>query len=464
MRRVLLALSLLILTISLHGQEAPDAPGGLTARVEVFSPQGTVKGVRQVAVRFTEQMVPFGDPRLVEPFDISCPSPGKARWADARNWVYDFVADLPAGVQCTFTLKPDLKTLDGGALTGESSFSFSTGGPSIVASLPYEGDTSIDEEQIFILGLDAPATKESIEQNAWCDVAGISEKVGVRIVEGEERRQVLENRRDFLREYFRVLTKDGEGRIAMFLVEAPLTGTEQEKFLKLKDSKQSPIVVLRCQRRFPPNVDVKLVWGKGITSLSAIATEEEQTRAYHVREEFRASFSCERVNKDAGCMPILPMYLSFTAPIERADAEKITLEAEDGDVFKPKFSEEIKEQWVSGVTFLGPFPERTKFEIRLPEPLKDDAGRALVNQDRFPLETRTDEAPPLAKFPAEFGIVEFSADAALPVTLRNLESLVPLPSLPKADEEAKSIDMAPDTELQAEGYASEPWYRRWYQE
>lgn len=29
--------------------------------VELFSPQGIVKGVRQVSVRFTDQMVTFGD-------------------------------------------------------------------------------------------------------------------------------------------------------------------------------------------------------------------------------------------------------------------------------------------------------------------------------------------------------------------------------------------------------------------
>ncbi len=43
-------------------------------RVEMFSPQGTVKGARQVSVRFSEQMVPLGDPRgLIDPFDIDCP-------------------------------------------------------------------------------------------------------------------------------------------------------------------------------------------------------------------------------------------------------------------------------------------------------------------------------------------------------------------------------------------------------
>lgn len=82
-------------------------------RVESFSPQGTVKGVRQGTARFSEPMVPFGDPRVNEPFAIDCPEAGKGRWVDARNFVYDFERDLPAGVRCTFTLKPNLKTLDG---------------------------------------------------------------------------------------------------------------------------------------------------------------------------------------------------------------------------------------------------------------------------------------------------------------------------------------------------------------
>jgi len=33
------------------------------ARVELFSPQGTAKGARQVTARFSEPMVAFGDPR-----------------------------------------------------------------------------------------------------------------------------------------------------------------------------------------------------------------------------------------------------------------------------------------------------------------------------------------------------------------------------------------------------------------
>lgn len=430
------------------------------AQVDVFSPQGTVKGVRQVAVRFTKQMVPFGDPRLVEPFDIDCPAPGKARWADARNWVYDFDADLPAGVQCTFTLKQDLRTLAGEALAGERTYRFSTGGPAVVQQMPYEGTTSIDEAQIFILGLDAPAKLESIEKNVYCDVSGVAEKVGVRILEGAERTQVLDQRADFLDQYFRVLTNFGEGRLSVFTLSAPLTGTDREKFLKLKDGPESTIVVLQCQRQFPPDVDVTLVWGKGVTSTSGVAAESDQTLAYHSREEFRANFSCERVNKDAACNPVLPMYLGFTAPIARADAEKIRLEPEDGEAIAPEFSADDKQEWVSSVGFVGPFPERTKFTLVIPGDLKDDAGRTLVNQDRFPLATQTDEAPPLIKFPAEFGIVEMNEEAALPVTLRNLESVVPLPRLDAEGAPAPAAGPAPAAD--ATGITAEPWYARWY--
>jgi hypothetical protein len=113
-------------------------------QVEVFSPQGEVKGVRQVAVRFSEPMVAFGDPRLPEPFDVECAEAGTGRWADPRNWVYDFDRDLPAGVRCRFTLKTGLATAAGGAMEGTPDYEFSTGGPAVLESLPYEG-ADIDE-------------------------------------------------------------------------------------------------------------------------------------------------------------------------------------------------------------------------------------------------------------------------------------------------------------------------------
>jgi hypothetical protein len=109
------------------------------AQVELFSPQKMVKKVRQVHARFSEALVPLGDPReTVAPFEINCPEKGSARWADGRNWIYDFERNLPAGIRCEFTLKDGLQSLAGNLLTGQKVFSFSTGGPSILASDPYQ--------------------------------------------------------------------------------------------------------------------------------------------------------------------------------------------------------------------------------------------------------------------------------------------------------------------------------------
>ncbi|UUZ55418.1 hypothetical protein LP419_06720 [Massilia sp. H-1] len=63
-------------------------------RVASFTPQGTVKQVRQATARFSAQMVPFGDLRLSDPFTIDCAEKGKGRWIDGSNWSYDFERDL----------------------------------------------------------------------------------------------------------------------------------------------------------------------------------------------------------------------------------------------------------------------------------------------------------------------------------------------------------------------------------
>ncbi len=148
--------ALAVLTAAVgHAEEGP--------RIEMFSPQGKVKGVRQVSVRFSEPLVPLGDPGgLVEPFDVRCPERGTARWADSKNWIFDFARDLPAGVKCEFSVKAGLMTLSGKEVSGQRAFSFSTGGPAIRSAMPSEGAHSVNEDQVFILMLDGEATAKSL--------------------------------------------------------------------------------------------------------------------------------------------------------------------------------------------------------------------------------------------------------------------------------------------------------------
>mgnify|MGYP000856156688 CR=1 FL=1 len=90
---------------------ALEGGAAAAATVERFSPQGEIRAVRQVAARFSEDMVRFGDSRAPAPFGVACAEPGQGRWVDARNWVFDFNRDLPPGVKCAFKVKPEVRAI-----------------------------------------------------------------------------------------------------------------------------------------------------------------------------------------------------------------------------------------------------------------------------------------------------------------------------------------------------------------
>ena len=396
--RSLLALFLVAFAAIAHG-EPP--------RVEQFSPQGIAKGVRQAAVRFSTSMVPFGEPRLVDPFDVSCSVKGRGRWIDDRNWVYDFGRELSAGLRCTFKTRNGLADLAGETVAA-ATFAFSTGGPAVIGSMPFEGARAIDEEQAFLLMLDAPATPDSVLKHAWCDVTGVGERVGVKLLQGAERATVLEANRasveDHLRRTFRSSNR----------------AYRRSEWTSAVNAADLPVAVVQCQRRLPNDAQIRLVWGKGVAAASGVATAQDQTLAFRTRPAFRARLTCTRANKSAQCMPVLPIGLTFNGPVARADAEKVVLCGSDGKTYPATV--DPNDNFVQRIVFNGPFPDKASFRIELPAELKDDAGRTLANAASFPLAVKTDENPPLAKFAARFGIVEANAGAALPVTVRNIQT------------------------------------------
>ncbi|MCX5918230.1 MAG: MG2 domain-containing protein [Deltaproteobacteria bacterium] len=408
------------LGLTLWAQESP--------RVEKFTPQGTVKNIRQVRAQFSEPMVPFGEPRdLAGPFTVSCPEKGTARWADPKNWVYDFEKDLPAGIRCEFTLTPGLKTLSGKEIGEAKTFAFSTGGPAVRDSIPNQGNDSIDEEQVFILRLDAEPDPESVLQNVSFSVEGLAERVGIALVEGKDRKKILESGR--ARWISRNLKESGH-------------------FLLLIQSRQ----------RFPNKAKVDLVWGKGVQTKTGVATERDQVLPFKARDAFSVVFRCQRENPRSACLPITPMTLDFSAPVPAKWARQIVLKGPEEKAWKPQLPEE-EGDFFNGITFPGPFPENAAFRVELPAGLKDEVGRPLVNADKFPLSVRTDRYPPLAKFSSRFGIIELNAEPALPVTLRNLEPQVK-GRMVKVDEEpgifgrvlGKILSLPPDKKVEVQSW------------
>ena len=383
------------------------------ARIILFTPQGEVKGVRQVQARFSEQIVPFGAVTQVEPFDVSCPEKGGGRWADGKNWIYDFDRDLPAGIVCQFTLKKNTVTLNGKSIAGPRTFSFSTGGPSIISVRPREGSEYIAEDQTFVLTLDAEATTDSILRHASFVVEGIVEPARVRIIEGSEREAILKTFR------------------------RPLD--------------ERPHVLLQSTRVFPAKRKISLIWGKGIASKSGVAADQGRVLSFKSRGPFTASFKCTREHAKSGCIPMLPMSVAFSAPVSGDLAARVVLKSGE----KIYRAEENKDQGdsLTYLSFAGPFPEETTFTLEMPRGVVDDAGRSLENGARFPLQVRTGPYPPLAKFASRFGIIE-KKDAVLPVTLRNIEPLLHGKQLGLLDE--KSLTDKPlDQSQENSGRASD---------
>ncbi len=366
--------------------------------IVAVAPQGEVAQVRQVTVKFSAAVVPFGDPRLADPFAVVCDGKtpaGAGRWASDRVWLYDFRDPLPPGTRCTAKLRAAWKpaaaasaaSASATALTGTSEFSFSTGGPAIVSMQPGEGG-EIEEDQHFLMRLSGPAVEASVLANAWCEVEGIGERLALRLVGGEVREQLLKAR-----------------RIAR---------------------EQAPrMLVARCDRPLPNGAAVRLVWGKGIAASAnpQVVTSIEQRFRLHVRAAFTAEFSCEREKASAPCLPIRPMSLRFSAPISRELAAQVRLAPASGDALAPVFDKDDKAVEFSEVVFPKPLAENAPYSVVLPRDLKDNAGRPLANAGSFPLKVATGAAPPIAKFAAApFGIVERNADAMLPVTLRHVQA------------------------------------------
>ena len=328
-------------------------------------------------------MVPLGDPRLEDPFSIECAEKGRGRWVDGKNWVYDFEQDLPAGVVCEFKIKPDLKTLAGETLSGPKFFSFNTGGPAVRSSRPEEGSQRIDEHQVFIFSLDAEPDEASVLKQAYCSVEGVQERVGLRLIQGPEREKLF-------------------------------------KELKVKKD-PAPTLVFQCRQTFPPESEVKIIWGRGVRSASGVPTTADQVLAFKTRKPFLAKLSGKKEKPASGYIPLLPMKLTFSAPVSWETVREIRLKSQSGKTWKPKGREESG-PYVDWIVFEGPFPENQSFTLHLPKNIKDDSGRPLTNQDKFPLTVKTDRYPSLAKFPSRFGIIESKETPLLPVTVRNLEA------------------------------------------
>jgi hypothetical protein len=144
----------------------------------------------------------------------------------------------------------------------------------------------------------------------------------------------------------------------------------------------------------------------------------------------RPSFSCERENAQAACLPIRPMALSFNAPVPRKLAEAIRLKSARNPQAQGVLAATAAPMPMAGqqrAPSSARLPKRPPTRWSCPSDFKDASGRTLRNADNFPLKVATGGMPPLAKFAARrlawwSGLPKPDGVALLPVTLRNVEA------------------------------------------
>ncbi|MEP7313963.1 MAG: hypothetical protein ABI859_15380, partial [Pseudomonadota bacterium] len=416
-----------------------NAAEAAVARVTAFTPQGPSRDVRQVTARFSEPMVSLGDPRAAAPFTVTCAVPGHGRWADTRNWVYDFERDLPAGLSCSLALTTGLRSVAGNAAGGTREFRFNTGGPALRASLPQDGSDEIDTDQAFIVAPDAAVDPATVTTRVACAVDNIAERIPVEILTGAAREAVLTQRRALGFRYFRLLARS-EGDSAP--TTAQLAAAEAD------------LLVIRCRRSLPADTAVRLVWGAGVRAVTGLATTQDQVLQFRTRPPFTVKVACERVNAESPCLPMRPVRVMFSAPVPRERAGVVLVDAVGKRRLDPRVDKATAGKPLAPVVeelvFNGPFTERGSVTVQLPATLQDDSGRTAANAARFPLKVDFDEAPPLAKFAGEFGILEKKTGGILPVTIRNIESPVQAARLTPGtvgDIAARSLRLADDAQV-----------------
>lgn len=375
--RLIALLCGLLLSVSiLHAAYAEEKP---PIAPPTFSPTGIHYDVLQVRARFEEPMVALGDPRVEgPPFEIDC-EPGSQRWIDERTWAYEFAETLPGGIACDFVTREGLRTLEGRPVPAGVRFALSTGGPRILSSSPSQSQWgTIDEDEIFILHLSTSADPRSVEKHAFFRIGGIVERVGVDLLEGEERDRIL-----FL------------SRVA-----------------------PSPsVVVLRARRNFPSGAGVELVWPAEIETPGGMPGEHTKSLGFTTRNAFSATLFCPRLSEKAACLPERRIRVDFSAGVYRKLTEAVRLRDPDSGILRSP--SEVR--WAR-IYFEGPFPPGRRLEIVLPDDFRDEAGRPLANAAAFPLPVEIAPWPPLAKFAAGFGLLEAASDPALPITVRGLGS------------------------------------------
>lgn len=379
-------LSSLLSVLALSGSASAQSAAMVTAVV----PNGTVARADFVRITFDREVMRLGS-EAIDPFIVECEDgrvAGSGKWPDNRVWQYDFATAISEPKNCLIRNNPDFEDIDGQALTLDE-YKFTTG-ELTVSARPWPKTQNIHEDQHFVLTFNGMVPSEQLEQQGYCAVEGIGERLPLKVIAASE--------------------------IAAYL----------DTFWSSSNPDWTQIV--HCGRRLPAGAEVTVVLEAGLSTEFGHALGQTQLFDYEVREEFQGTISCQRLRQGEPCMPLSDIRIGFNALVEAEQLKQLRLNV-NGELHKPSSTggdSAYEENMADEAVFKGPFPQQAELQVVVPEGFVDDLERSLRNLDSLTQPFILDEMPPLAKFAKqEFGIYELFRDeeqtlAVLPVTQRRL--------------------------------------------
>jgi len=368
-------------------------------------PVKTQRDVRQVRMRFSDDVATLGNDRAGDAATVVCSDAdlkAVGHWIDARNWVGEFPRMLPDGVVCTVRPQP-VSDLKGQPVAMPAPWRFDTGGPLAAIRFfqaPLKSNLAL-EEPVAMFVPSAPVDPASLAHLA-CNVNGAAQPVSV--LTGAQAQDVIDRYRKAY----------------------PRTESQQDW------------IVARCgSQPWPNDADVVWVWGKDIRSRHDVAHPLDQTFRLHVRPPLTVAVQCTVMTGTPGCDPRGPVTLEFS--------EKMVLPADDAIVLAGDADRRYPVKHAPDNAF-----DANRFqtdalmaegERLIPvfvKPLTDVTGRTIrtVTPQKTPLVVS--HLPPYAAMAQQQGVVPWKPgrQARWALVLRNTE--------PKVDVRAWHLDGARD--------------------
>lgn len=257
-----------------------SVPAPAATTVVDVGPAATTRDVRQVRMRFSDDITALGDDRAGDPATVTCSDPGlKAvgHWIDARNWVGEFPRALPDGVACTVRPLP-VHDLKGQPVAMPASWRFDTGGPQAAIQFlqsPLKPRLAL-EEPVALFVPSAPVDPASLA-HLGCSVNGVAQPVVM--LAGAQAQDVMDRYRK----------------------ANPRAENHQDR------------LVARCgSQTWPDDADVTWLWGKDIRSRGGVAGALDQPFNLRVRPPLTAAVQCTVMAGTPGCDPRGPVTLEFS--------------------------------------------------------------------------------------------------------------------------------------------------------